>query len=451
MSVKNEQEQSSSTDNPVRVGIIGLGTVGASVYNLLLDNASEIARRVGRSIEVVQVGARRDNPDCKTDNVIVSRDIFEVLDNESIDIIVELIGGTTIARDVVIQAIEKGKHVVTANKALIAEHGNEIFAAAQAKGVTVAFEAAVAGGIPIIKSIREGLAGNRIEWVAGIINGTGNFILTEMRDKGRAFDDVLKEAQELGYAEADPTFDVEGIDAAHKLTIIASIAFGVPLQFDKVYTEGITKITAEDVSYAEQFGYRIKHLGITRKTDAGVELRVHPTLIPETRLIANVDGVMNAVLVQADKVGPTLYYGAGAGGDPTASAVVADVIDVARVLTSDPDNRVPHLAFQPDALSNTPILPIEEIETAYYLRLSALPKPGVLAKVSSILSEYGINIEAVLQKELKRAEGASTVPIVLLTQPTIEKDMNAAIEKIANLDEIVDPVMRIRLEALNSD
>jgi len=451
MSVKNKQEQSSSSENPVRVGIIGLGTVGSSVYNLLLDNASEIARRVGRSIEVVQVGARRDNPDCKTDNVIVSRNIFDVLDNENIDIIVELMGGTTTARDVVMQAIEKGKHVVTANKALIAEYGNEIFAAAQAKGVTVAFEAAVAGGIPIIKSIREGLSGNRIQWVAGIINGTGNFILTEMRDKGRAFDDVLKEAQALGYAEADPTFDVEGIDAAHKLTIIASIAFGVPLQFDKVYTEGITRITAEDVSYAEQFGYRIKHLGITRKTDAGVELRVHPTLIPDTRLIANVDGVMNAVLVQADKVGPTLYYGAGAGGDPTASAVVADVIDVARVLTSDPDNRVPHLAFQPDALSNTPILPIEEIETAYYLRLSALPKPGVLAKVTSILSENGINIEAVLQKELKRAEGTGTVPIVLLTQSIIEKDMNEAIKKIAALEEIVEPVMRIRLETLNND
>ena len=451
MSVKNKQEQSSSSENPVRVGIIGLGTVGSSVYNLLLDNASEIARRVGRSIEVVQVGARRDNPDCKTDNVIVSRNIFDVLDNENIDIIIELMGGTTTARDVVMQAIEKGKHVVTANKALIAEYGNEIFAAAQAKGVTVAFEAAVAGGIPIIKSIREGLSGNRIQWVAGIINGTGNFILTEMRDKGRAFDDVLKEAQALGYAEADPTFDVEGIDAAHKLTIIASIAFGVPLQFDKVYTEGITKITTEDVSYAEQFGYRIKHLGITRITDAGVELRVHPTLIPDTRLIANVDGVMNAVLVQADKVGPTLYYGAGAGGDPTASAVVADVIDVARVLTSDPDNRVPHLAFQPDALSNTPILPIEEIETAYYLRLSALPKPGVLAKVTSILSENGINIEAVLQKELKRAEGAGTVPIVLLTQSIIEKDMNEAIKKIAALEEIVEPVMRIRLETLNND
>jgi len=451
MPVTNKQEQTPSADNPVRVGIIGLGTVGGSVYTLLLDNASEIARRVGRFIEVVQVGARRDNPDCKTDNVVVSRDIFDVLDNDSIDIIVELIGGTTTARDVVMQAIEKGKHVVTANKALIAEHGNEIFAAAQKKGVTVAFEAAVAGGIPIIKSIREGLSGNRIQWVAGIINGTGNFILTEMRDKGRAFADVLKEAQALGYAEADPTFDVEGIDAAHKLTIIASIAFGVPLQFDKVYTEGITRITAEDVSYAEQFGYRIKHLGITRKTDVGVELRVHPTLIPDTRLIANVDGVMNAVLVQADKVGPTLYYGAGAGGDPTASAVVADIIDVARVLTSDPDNRVPHLAFQPDALSSTPILAIEDVKTAFYLRLSALPRPGVLAKVASILSDYGINIEAVMQKELKQGGGAGRIPIVLLTQPIIEKGMNAAIEKIAALEEIVEPVMRIRLETLNND
>lgn len=445
----NQQEQSASTDNPVRVGIIGLGTVGGSVFNLLLDNASEIARRVGRSIAVVQVGARRDNPDCDMSKAIVSRDIFEVLNNTSIDIVVELIGGTTTALDIVLQAIEKGKHVVTANKALIAEHGNEIFAAAQKKGVTVAFEAAVAGGIPIIKSIREGLSANHIEWVAGIINGTSNFILTEIRNKGRAFADVLAEAQALGYAESDPSFDVEGIDAAHKLTILASIAFGVPLQFDKIYTEGITHITAEDVAYAEQFGYRIKHLGITRKTQAGVELRVHPTLIPETRLLANVDGVMNAVLVQADKVGPTLYYGAGAGGDPTASAVVADIIDVARALTSDPDNRVPHLAFHPDALSNARILPIEEVETAYYLRLSALPKPGVLAEVATILSHYGISIEAVLQPELKQAGG--TVPIVMLTQRIKEKDMNAALEKIAALDDIVEPVMRIRLEKLNND
>ncbi len=449
MSAVNNQKQSTLADSPVQVGIIGLGTVGSSVFNLLLDNASEIARRVGRSIAVAQVGARRDNPSCNTANVIVSRDVFAVLNNKNIDIVVELIGGTTTARDVVMQAIEKGKHVVTANKALIAEYGNEIFAAAQQQGVTVAFEAGVAGGIPIIKSIREGLSANHIEWAAGIINGTGNFILTEMRDKGRAFAEVLKEAQELGYAEADPTFDVEGIDAAHKLTIIASIAFGVPLQFDKTYTEGITRITAEDVAYAERFGYRIKHLGITRKTAAGVELRVHPTLVPETRLIANVDGVMNAVLVQADKVGPTLYYGAGAGGDPTASAVVADIIDVARALTSDPDNRVPHLAFQPDALSNIPILPIEEVETAYYLRLSALPKPGVLAEVATILSQHGISIEAVLQEEHK--QGGSTVPIILLTQRIKEKDMNAALDKIAALDEIVEPIMRIRLEKLNND
>lgn len=449
MSAINQQEQSASIDNPVRVGIIGLGTVGGSVFNLLLDNASEIARRVGRSIAVVQVGARRDNPGCDMSKVIVSRDIFEVLNNTSIDIVVELIGGTTTARDIVLQAIEKGKHVVTANKALIAEHGNEIFAAAQKKGVTVAFEAAVAGGIPIIKSIREGLSANHIEWVAGIINGTGNFILTEISKKGRAFADVLAEAQALGYAESDPSFDVEGIDAAHKLTILASIAFGVPLQFDKTYTEGITHITAEDVAYAEQFGYRVKHLGITRKTQAGVELRVHPTLIPETRLLANVDGVMNAVLVQADKVGPTLYYGAGAGGDPTASSVVADIIDVARALTSDPDNRVPHLAFHPDALSNDRILPIEEVETAYYLRLSALPKPGVLAEVATILSHYGISIEAVLQPELKQAGG--TVSIVMLTQRIKEKDMNSALEKIAALDDIVEPVIRIRLEKLNND
>ncbi|HEY0721281.1 MAG TPA: homoserine dehydrogenase, partial [Gammaproteobacteria bacterium] len=350
------------------------------------------------------------------------------------------------ARELVLKAIANGKHVVTANKALIAKHGNEIFAAAQKKGVMVAFEAAVAGGIPVIKAIREGLAANRIEWLAGIINGTTNFILTAMRDQGRDFADVLAEAQRLGYAEADPTFDVEGIDAAHKLTILASIAFGIPLQFERAYTEGITKITRDDVDYAGQLGYRIKLLGIARRTDKGVELRVHPTLIPQRRLIANVDGVMNAVLVCGDAVGPTLYYGAGAGAEPTASAVVADLVDVVRTLTSDPENRVPHLAFQPDALSDLPILPVEEIETAYYLRLQAEDKPGVLAEVTRILGEAQISIEAVLQKE--PAEGESTVPVILLTRRVQERNMNKAIAQIEKLAAIKGSVTRIRLESL---
>jgi homoserine dehydrogenase len=338
--------------------------------------------------------------------------------------------------------------VVTANKALIALHGNEIFAAARDKGVMVAFEAAVAGGIPIIKAIREGLAGNSIEWLAGIINGTGNFILTEMRDKGRDFDDVLAEAQALGYAEADPTFDVEGIDAAHKLTILGSIAFGIPLQFDKVYTEGISKITREDVNNAEQLGYRIKHLGIARRTDGGIELRVHPTLIPDRRLIANVDGVMNAVLVKADAVGPTLYYGAGAGADPTASAVVADLVDVTRVLTADPENRVPHLAFQSDALADVSILSMEQVETAYYLRMQVIDKPGVLAEVTRILGDSGISIEAILQKE--PAAGVDHVPIIMLTHRIREQQMNEAIRKIEALEATQGSVVRIRLESLNS-
>ena len=347
------------------------------------------------------------------------------------------------------KAIANGKHVVTANKALIAKHGNEIFAAAQNKGVMVAFEAAVAGGIPIIKAVREGLAGNRIEWLAGIINGTGNFILTEMRDKGVDFATVLAEAQRLGYAEADPTFDVEGIDAAHKLTILAAIAFGIPLQFEKVYTEGITNITREDVEYAEQLGYRIKHLGIAKRTSNGVELRVHPTLIPERRLIANVDGVMNAVLVKGDAVGPTLYYGAGAGADATASAVVADLVDVVRTLTSDPENRVPHLAFQPNAISNLPILPMEEVVTAYYLRLLALDKPGVLADVTRILGERGISIEAIIQKEPPATNGdTSHATIIMLTHSVVEGRMNEAIKSIEQLDSISGPVVRIRMEQL---
>ena len=360
---------------------------------------------------------------------------------------VELIGGYSPARELVLKAIENGKHVVTANKALIALHGNEIFAAAQRQGVTVAFEAAVAGGIPIIKAVREGLAANRIEWIAGIINGTGNFILSEMRDKGRDFADVLKEAQELGYAEADPTFDVEGIDAAHKLTILGSIAFGIPLQFDKTYTEGITQIEPQDVEYAAQFGYRIKHLGVTRMTESGVELRVHPTLIPHRRLIANVDGVMNAVLVKGDAVGPTLYYGAGAGSEPTASAVVADVVDVVRALTSDPENRVPHLAFQPGELVDLPILPIDEVETGFYLRMQVEDKPGVLAKISGILADSGISIEAIQQKEPN--ENDTTVPFVMLTQEVLEKQMNQAIAAIEQLDSVSGTVMRIRVERLD--
>ncbi len=434
--------------NPVQTGLLGLGTVGGGTVNVLTRNAQEIARRAGRGIVVTHASARDlEKPRiCNTSNITLTTNPAEVVNDPDIAIVVELIGGDTLALDLVMQAIANGKHVVTANKALIAKHGNEIFAAAQRQGVMVAFEAAVAGGIPIIKAIREGLAGNRIEWLAGIINGTGNFILTEMRDKGRDFADVLKEAQQLGYAEADPTFDVEGIDAAHKLTILAAIAFGIPLQFDKVYTEGISAITGSDVSYAEQLGYRIKHLGIARQTEKGVELRVHPTLIPERRLIANVDGVMNAVLVQADAVGPTLYYGAGAGADPTASAVVADLVDVVRALTSDPENRVPHLAFQPDALADLPILPMEQVETACYLRMRAADRPGVLAEVTRILGDQGISIEAMLQKEPPTEEEGAT--IIMLTQKVVEKNMNRAIEQIQSLDPILSNVTRIRMESL---
>ena len=433
---------------PVKVGLLGLGTVGGGTVNVLKRNADEIARRAGRGIVVTHASARDLSREriCDTSDISLTTDPFEVVNDANVDVVVELIGGYDMARELVLQAIDNGKHVVTANKALIALHGNEIFARAQEKGVMVAFEAAVAGGIPIIKAIREGLAGNKIEWLAGIINGTGNFILTEMRDKGRDFADVLKEAQALGYAEADPTFDVEGIDAAHKLTILASIAFGIPLQFEKTYTEGITKITREDVNYATGLGYRIKHLGIARRTDAGIELRVHPTLIPHRRLIANVDGVMNAVLVKGDAVGPTLYYGAGAGAEPTASAVVADLVDVVRTLTSDPENRVPHLAFQPTALKNDPILPIEEIETAYYLRLRAVDKPGVLADITQILGDGEISIEAFVQKE--PPEGVEDVDIILLTQRVKERNMNEAIARIEALDVVTGAVTRIRLEAL---
>ncbi|QIB51060.1 homoserine dehydrogenase [Pseudomonas sp. OIL-1] len=432
---------------PVKVGICGLGTVGGGTFNVLQRNAAEIVRRAGRDIEVAQIATRRLNPACSLGDTEVVDDVFTLVNNPDIDIIVELIGGSDVARQVVLQAIANGKHVVTANKALIAVYGNEIFEAAREKGVMVAFEASVAGGIPIIKALREGLAANRIDWVAGIINGTGNFILTEMRDKGRAFADVLAEAQALGYAEADPTFDVEGIDAAHKLTIIASIAFGIPLQFDKAYTEGITQLTTADVNYAEEFGYRIKHLGIARRTESGVELRVHPTLIPADRLLANVKGVMNAVMVNGDAVGSTLYYGAGAGAEPTASAVVADIIDVVRTLTTDPNNRVPHLAFQADSLSDFPVLPVGDVNTAYYLRLHAKDRPGVLAKVASILSERGINIESIIQKEAEEQDGL--VPIILMTHRVREQSMNEAIAALEALDDIAAPLMRIRVEQLN--
>ena len=436
---------------PVKIGILGLGTVGSGTVNVLTRNADEIQRRAGRGIRVVSAAVRdlKRKRNCPTDGIRLTANPQEVVNDPEVAVVVELMGGYEPARTLVLNAIENGKHVVTANKAMIAAHGNEIFAAAQKKGVMVAFEAAVAGGIPIIKTIREGLAGNRIEWLAGIINGTSNFILTEMRDRGADFADVLAEAQRLGYAEADPTFDVEGIDAAHKLTILAAIAFGIPLQFKKAYTEGITKITRLDIEYAEQLGYRIKSLGVARRTDKGVELRVHPTLIPERRLIANVDGVMNAVLVKGDAVGPILSYGAGAGADPTASAVVADIVDVVRTLTADPNNRVPHLAFQADQLSDLPVLPMEEVETAYYLRLQAQDKPGVLADVTRILADLGISIEAILQKEPRAGE--DTVPVIILTQRVLEKYMNQAIAKIEALQSINTKIMRIRLEHLNRD
>ncbi|MBL1294003.1 MAG: homoserine dehydrogenase [Thiotrichales bacterium] len=432
--------------DPVNIGILGLGTVGGGTINVLARNAKEIARRAGREIKVVAAAAR-EVKGCSTDGFTVTEDAFAVVNNPDVEIIVELIGGYDPAKELVLTAIRNGKHVVTANKALIAMHGNELFAEAQKHGVTIAFEAAVAGGIPIIKALREGLAGNSISWVAGIINGTGNFILTEMRDKGRDFADVLAEAQALGYAEADPTFDVEGIDAAHKLTILASIAFGIPLQFDKVFTEGIRNISSDDMQYAEELGYRIKHLGIARRTEAGIELRVHPTMIPERRLIANVDGVMNAVLVMGDAVGPTLYYGAGAGAEATASAVVADLVDVVRALTTDPENRVPHLAFQADALSDIPVLSADEFETAYYLRMNAVDEPGVLADVTRLLGEQGISIKAILQKG--SASDDNLVPIVLLTQSVKEARMNAALEGISQLPSVTGTIARIRVESLN--
>ena len=434
---------------PINVGLLGLGTVGGGTLTVLRRNAEEITRRAGREIRVVRAAVRDlEKAKLLAGDLPLTTNPFDVVDDPEIDIVVELIGGLEPARELVLQAIANGKHVVTANKHLVAKYGNEIFAAAQAKGVMVAFEAAVAGGIPIIKALREGLTANRIEWLAGIINGTSNFILTEMRDKGAAFDDVLKEAQRLGYAEADPTFDIEGIDAAHKLTILSAIAFGIPMQFDRAYTEGISKLTREDVQYAEELGYRIKLLGIARRAENGIELRVHPTLIPERRLIANVDGAMNAVLVKGDAVGPTLYYGAGAGAEPTASAVVADLVDVTRLHTADPHHRVPHLAFQPDQLADTPILPMDEVRTAYYLRLRAFDRPGVLADITRILADGNISIDAMVQKE--PAEGEEQVNIILLTHVTVEKNINAAIARIEALDSVAGKVMRIRLEELAS-
>jgi homoserine dehydrogenase len=437
-----------NTMKPINVGLLGIGTVGGGTWNVLARNREEISRRAGREIRIAAVADK----DLEKARRLVGRaakvtaDALEVVASRDIDIVVELIGGYTVAKDLILKAIEHGKHVVTANKALLALHGNEIFAAAQARGVMVGFEAAVAGGIPIIKAVREGLTANRIEWIAGIINGTSNFILSEMRDRGLAFEAVLKEAQARGYAEADPTFDVEGIDAAHKLTILAALAFGVPMQFKSAYTEGIAKLTQADIRYAESLGYRIKLLGITKRTADGIELRVHPTLIPERRLIANVEGVMNAILVKGDAVGPTLYYGAGAGAEPTASAVVADLVDVTRMHTADPENRVPHLAFQPDRLSSERILPMEDVVTAYYLRMRVLDRPGVLADITRILADRLISIDAMVQRE--PGEGEEQVDIIMLTHETRERSVNEAIRAIEGLPVVTGRVTRIRLETL---
>ena len=433
---------------PIRAGLLGIGTVGRGTWEVLARNADEIQRRAGRAIRIARIAdtqlerARA----IAGGKASVTADAFALTRAKDIDIVVELIGGSGVAKDLVLDAIRHGKHVVTANKALLAKHGNEIFAAAQKKGVMVAFEAAVGGGIPIIKALREGLSANRIEWIAGIINGTSNFILSEMRDKGLQFGAVLKEAQRKGYAEADPAFDIEGVDAAHKLTILAALAFGIPMQLDKAYTEGIAALTTQDIRYAEELGYRIKLLGITRRARKGIELRVHPTLVPARRLIANVEGVMNAVLVKGDAVGPTLYYGAGAGSQPTASAVVADLIDVTRLITADPEHRVPHLAFQPDRLSDEPILAIGEVETSYYLRMRVRDKPGVLADITRILADSSISIDAMVQKE--PGEGERRVDIVMLTHLAVEKNVDAAIRRIENLPTMVGRVTRIRLEEL---
>jgi homoserine dehydrogenase len=433
---------------PMNVGLLGIGTVGSGTFNVLARNAEEISRRAGRPINITVVADKNTGlANSVTKGACrVTDDAFSVVNDPEIDIVIELIGGTGVAKELVLKALHNGKHVVTANKALLAMHGNEIFAVAQQMRVMVAFEAAVAGGIPIIKAVREGLAANRIEWIAGIINGTTNFILSEMRDKGLSFDTVLKEAQRLGYAESDPTFDIEGVDAAHKITILAAIAFGIPMQFDKAYIEGISKLDAIDIKYAEQMGYRIKLLGITKRTPEGVELRVHPTLIPTKRLIANVEGAMNAVVVQGDAVGATLYYGKGAGAEPTASAVIADLVDVTRMHTADPENRVPHLAFQPGQLADLRILSMDEVQTSYYLRMRVQDKPGVLADITRILADEQISIDAVIQKE--PGEGEVQTDLIMLTHLTREKRINAAIAKIEALTVITGKVVRIRLEEL---
>jgi len=442
---------------PIQVGLLGIGTVGSGVFNVLQRNQDEISRRAGRGIEITMV-ADLDVERARSvvgAGVQVVNDARAVIANPEIDIVIELIGGYGIAKQLVMEAIAAGKHVVTANKALLAVHGSEIFAAASAKGVMVAFEAAVAGGIPIIKALREGLTANRIQWIAGIINGTTNFILSEMRDKGLDFDVVLKEAQRLGYAEADPTFDIEGVDAAHKATIMSAIAFGIPVQFDKAYVEGITKLGAADIKYAEQLGYRIKLLGITKRAEKGIELRVHPSLVPSKRLIANVEGAMNAVVVQGDAVGTTLYYGKGAGSEPTASAVIADLVDIARLHTADPEHRVPHLAFQPhtltDAMGALPVLPMSEVVTSYYLRLRVADQAGVLAKVTGLLAEAGVSIDAVLQREADEVggEGSTQTDLIILTHDTREGTMDAVIAQMQALPTVLAPITRIRKEELN--
>jgi len=433
---------------PLNVGVLGFGTVGTGVYQVLTRNQEEIQRRAGRGIQLKTV-SRRDVAKAQAivgDRVAVTADPFEIVRDPDIDIVVETIGGCTVARDLVLEAIARGKHVVTANKALLAEHGTEIFRAASDKGVMVAFEAAVAGGVPIVKALREGLTANRIEWIAGIINGTTNFILSEMREKGLDFATVLKEAQRLGYAEADPTFDIEGVDAAHKCTLMSAIAFGIPVQFDKAHIEGITALQAADIRYAEQLGYRIKLLGITRHRKEGIELRVHPTLVPAKRLIANVEGAMNAVVVHGDAVGTTLYYGKGAGSEPTASAVVADLVDVTRLHTVDPESRVPHLAFQPDAMADTPILPIEQVQTSFYLRLTVADEPGVLSRITTILAERNISIDAVLQRE--SADGERQTDLIILTHDTIEGRMREALAQIQALPTVLAPIVSIRKEDL---
>ena len=442
---------------PIQVGLLGIGTVGSGVFNVLQRNQDEISRRAGRGIEIAMV-ADLDVERAKSvvgSKVHVVNDARAVIANPDIDIVIELIGGYGVAKALVLEAIAAGKHVVTANKALLAVHGTEIFAAASAKGVMVAFEAAVAGGIPIIKALREGLTANRIQWIAGIINGTTNFILSEMRDKGLDFEVVLKEAQRLGYAEADPTFDIEGVDAAHKATIMSAIAFGIPVQFDKAYVEGITKLGAADIKYAEQLGYRIKLLGITKRAEKGIELRVHPSLVPSKRLIANVEGAMNAVVVQGDAVGTTLYYGKGAGSEPTASAVIADLVDIARLHTADPEHRVPHLAFQPhtltDAMGALPVLPMSEVVTSYYLRLRVADQAGVLAKVTGLLAEAGVSIDAVLQREADEVggEGSTQTDLIILTHDTREGTMDAVIAQMQALPTVLAPITRIRKEELN--